>query len=161
MSLCKCGGKLYVVDTRHSGQDTLKKRVCQKCKAEAYSIEKPAEFDSEFQDMWLACERKKQKRKAERNIYDRERALEISAKKQEKRKAKMIKANLFAHNLKSLMEERDIPNKVLAIDMKVPYSTVTNWRAGKYMPGPAIIERLAEYFDISETELTERYLIKQ
>ena len=71
MNLCKCGGKLYIADTRHSGQGILRKKICQKCKSEVYSIEKQAEFDSEFQNIWFESERKKQKRKAERKVYDR------------------------------------------------------------------------------------------
>ena len=155
MNLCECGGKLYITDTRHSGQGTLRKRMCQKCKSEVYSIEKQAEFDSEFQNIWFKSERKKQKRKAERKVYDRERALEISARKQERRKSKIVRAIIFSRNLKRIMSERDISCKVLAIDMKVPYSTVSNWRTGNYLPGPEIISRLAEYFSVAETELSE------
>ena len=155
MILCKCGGKLYISDTRHSGQYTLRKRMCQKCKSEFYSVEKYAEFDSEFQNIWLESARKKQKKKAERKAYDRERALEISAKKQERRKSKIVRAIIFSRNLKRLMNERDISCKVLAIDMKVPYSTVSNWRTGNYLPGPEIINRLAEYFSVAETEFSE------
>ena len=51
--------------------------------------------------------------------------------------------------LKELRKEREIDQKVLAIDLKVSQPTISDWENNQMTPSIENIIQLADYFDVS------------
>lgn len=58
--------------------------------------------------------------------------------------------------LKELRKEREIDQKVLAIDLKVSQPTISDWENNQMTPSIENIIQLADYFDVSLDYLTYR-----
>lgn len=63
--------------------------------------------------------------------------------------------NIFAHNLNKYMDEYGKTNVDISKDLKIKYSTVRDWSAGKTYPRVDKIQLLANYFNILTSNLTE------
>lgn len=64
---------------------------------------------------------------------------------------------IFAKNLRSYMNKNGKNRKDVAADLKVSYSTLTDWINGKKYPRIEKIEILADYFGISKSDLIEDF----
>lgn len=58
-----------------------------------------------------------------------------------------------ADNIKRLRHARKISAAVLAQEIGVSQSTVSDWECAKKMPRAASIEKLASFFEVTEAEL--------
>ena len=65
-----------------------------------------------------------------------------------------IKAT-FSKNLKYFIELNDKQPVDLVNDLKLPFSTVSNWVNGTKMPRMGNVELLAKYFGIEKSDLLE------
>lgn len=65
-----------------------------------------------------------------------------------------IKAT-FSKNLKYFLELNDKQPVDLVNDLKLPFSTVSNWVNGTKMPRMGNVELLARYFGIEKSDLLE------
>lgn len=65
--------------------------------------------------------------------------------------------DVFARNLKKCMMRSGKDRRTIAKDLGLPYSTITDWINGKKYPRINNIEKLAEYFNISKSELIEDF----
>jgi len=65
-----------------------------------------------------------------------------------------IKAT-FSKNLKYFLELNDKQPVDLVNDLKLPFSTVSNWVNGTKMPRMGNVELLAKYFGIEKSDLLE------
>lgn len=63
--------------------------------------------------------------------------------------------NIFTKNLNYYMNKKGKNKTELSNDLKLKYSTVRDWCNGVNYPRPEKIEILANYFDISRSDLTE------
>lgn len=64
--------------------------------------------------------------------------------------------DIFSYNLTKLMDRKGKTVADVAADLGYPYMTVSDWTKGKKMPRMDKIEVLANYFDISRSELIEK-----
>lgn len=64
---------------------------------------------------------------------------------------------VFSRNLKKHMARSGKDRKSIADDLDFPYSTVTEWVNGKKYPRIDRIEKMAEYFGISKSDLIEDF----
>lgn len=56
-----CGGRLKVIDTRHTGHETYRMHRCECCGKLVYTCEFEVEFDEKMIDLWrrnARCRRK-------------------------------------------------------------------------------------------------------
>jgi repressor LexA len=56
-------------------------------------------------------------------------------------------------NIKRLRQHKNITGLELAEAMSISQSTVSDWENGKKLPRAGTIERLAEYFDVSKSDI--------
>ena len=64
---------------------------------------------------------------------------------------------VFSNNLKAFIEKSGKERSVIADDLGIPYSTLTDWVNGKKYPRINSIEKLAIYFGISKSDLIEDF----
>lgn len=64
---------------------------------------------------------------------------------------------VFAKNLKRQILKSGRDRRQISEDLGFPYSTVTEWINGKKYPRIDRIEKLAEYFNISKSDLIEDF----
>ena len=65
--------------------------------------------------------------------------------------------DVFARNLKKHRDRSGKDRRQIASDLGFPYSTLTEWINGKKYPRIDRIERLAEYFGVSKSDLIEDF----
>ena len=65
--------------------------------------------------------------------------------------------DVLSKNLKKYIARSGKDRSEVASDLKISYSTLTDWVNGKKYPRINNIERLAAYFDISKSELIEDF----
>lgn len=70
--------------------------------------------------------------------------------------ADQIKA-IFAGNLKNLMRQHKINQQQLSVIAGVSQQSVSNWLNCKQIPRMGIVQKLADYFDVSKAELLENH----
>ena len=63
---------------------------------------------------------------------------------------------VMASNIKKYMEQNGVDSKKVCDDLSIPPSTFSNWINGKIYPRIDKIELLANYFDITKSDLVER-----
>lgn len=64
---------------------------------------------------------------------------------------------VFAKNLKTFMVMSGKDRKEIGKALGLPYSTLTDWMNGKKYPRINNIEKLAEYFGVSKSDLIEDF----
>lgn len=64
--------------------------------------------------------------------------------------------DVFSQNLNRKMKELNKTRKDICDAIEISYFTVTDWVKGKKMPRMDKIEKLAQYFDCSISELVEK-----
>ena len=62
---------------------------------------------------------------------------------------------VLARNLKKYIMKSGKERSVIAEDLGLPYSTLTDWVNGKKYPRINNIEKLATYFEVSKSDLIE------
>ncbi len=62
---------------------------------------------------------------------------------------------IFSRNLKRLLDINDKQAVDIVRDLKIPFSTVSNWMNGQKMPRMGKIEMLAEYLHCDKSDLIE------
>lgn len=62
---------------------------------------------------------------------------------------------IFSRNLKRLLDINDKQAADIVRDLKIPFSTVSNWMNGQKMPRMGKIEMLAEYLHCDKSDLIE------
>ena len=62
---------------------------------------------------------------------------------------------VFAANLKKYLERDEKQPADLVRDLKIPFSTVSNWVNGVKLPRMGKVELLAQYFGIEKSDLLE------
>ena len=62
---------------------------------------------------------------------------------------------VFSKNLKRYLEINEKQPADLVKDLKIPFSTVSNWTNGAKMPRMGKVELLAQYFGIEKSDLLE------
>ena len=65
--------------------------------------------------------------------------------------------DIFAKNLKKQMNRSGKDRRQIASDLGFPYSTLTEWVNGRKYPRIDRIEKLAEYFGVSKSDLIEDF----
>lgn len=65
--------------------------------------------------------------------------------------------DILAKNLRKYISESGKDRTTVAEDLGFPYSTVTDWVNGKKYPRINNIEKIAEYFNVSKSELIEDF----
>jgi transcriptional regulator with XRE-family HTH domain len=63
----------------------------------------------------------------------------------------------LSRNLKKYITKSGKERSIIAEDLGLPYSTLTDWVNGKKYPRINNIEKLAAYFDISKSDLIEDF----
>ena len=63
--------------------------------------------------------------------------------------------DIFAKNLKNLMQERKVNAKELSRALDFPYTTVLSWLKAEYYPRIDKIEDIARYFGVMKSDLME------
>ena len=63
----------------------------------------------------------------------------------------------LSRNLKKYIAKSGKERSVIAEDLGLPYSTLTDWVNGKKYPRINNIEKLASYFKVSKTDLIEDF----
>lgn len=64
---------------------------------------------------------------------------------------------IFSKNLKNHMNVNGKNRKEVANDLNISYSTLTDWVNGKKFPRIEKVEKLADYFGISKSDLIEDF----
>ena len=64
---------------------------------------------------------------------------------------------VLAANLKKYIERSGRDRQTIAKDLKIPYSTLTDWVNGNKYPRINNIEKLAAYFGVSKSDLIEDF----
>ena len=64
---------------------------------------------------------------------------------------------IFAKNIRKQINNKGKDRKQVAEELGVSYSTLTDWVNGKKYPRIDRIERLAEYFGVSKSDLIEDF----
>ena len=62
---------------------------------------------------------------------------------------------IFSENLLSLLHQKGIDQKQLAMDLGISAASVTHWIKGNKYPRIGKIEEIAEYFNVPMSRLTE------
>lgn len=62
---------------------------------------------------------------------------------------------IFSENLLSLLHQKGIDQKQLALDLNISPASVTHWIKENKYPRISRIEEIAEYFDVPMSRLTE------
>ncbi len=62
----------------------------------------------------------------------------------------------FAEKLRSLRKEYNISQKTLAAKLGFSYTTISNYESGRNEPNISTLIRIADIFDVSLDELTDR-----
>jgi transcriptional regulator with XRE-family HTH domain len=62
---------------------------------------------------------------------------------------------IFSRNLKRLLDINDKQAADIVRDLKIPFSTVSNWMNGQKMPRMGKIEMLADYLHCDKSDLIE------
>lgn len=62
---------------------------------------------------------------------------------------------IMAENIKKLMNSRGIDRRKLSEDLNISYTTVSDWVNGKTYPRIDKIEIMAEYFNVTKSQLVE------
>ncbi|EGQ1623596.1 helix-turn-helix transcriptional regulator [Staphylococcus pseudintermedius] len=62
---------------------------------------------------------------------------------------------IFSENLLSLLHQKGIDQKQLAIDLNISPASVTHWIKENKYPRIGKIEEIAEYFDVPMSRLTQ------
>ncbi len=62
---------------------------------------------------------------------------------------------IFSRNLKRLLDMNDKQAVDIVRDLKIPFSTVSNWMNGQKMPRMGKIEMLADYLHCDKSDLIE------
>lgn len=62
---------------------------------------------------------------------------------------------IFSRNLKRLLDMNDKQAVDIVRDLKIPFSTVSNWINGQKMPRMGKIEMLADYLHCDKSDLIE------
>ena len=62
---------------------------------------------------------------------------------------------VMAKNISRLMKENNIDRKKLSNDLKVKYTTLSDWINAKTYPRIDKIELLADYFNVAKADLVE------
>lgn len=70
-----------------------------------------------------------------------------------------IQREVFAHNLKIYMKDRNVSQKDLIRDLKLPSATVSSWVNGQRMPRMDKIQLLADYLEVSKSDLIEKVIL--
>ena len=68
---------------------------------------------------------------------------------------------ILARNIRKYITMCGKDRRVVAKELNVPYSTLTDWMNARKYPRIDRIERMAEYFKISKSELIEDFEKKQ
>jgi len=68
----------------------------------------------------------------------------------------MDNKKIFAENFNYYMDINNIDRQKLCKDLGYKYSTVRDWALGKVYPRIEKIQALADYFDITKSDLTEK-----
>lgn len=63
---------------------------------------------------------------------------------------------IFANNLNYYMTRKGKSRNDLKTDLKLKYSTIRDWTNGAKYPRPETIQLLADYFNILQSDLTEK-----
>lgn len=61
----------------------------------------------------------------------------------------------FSKNLKHYLEVNDKQPVDIVNDLKIPFSTVSNWTSGKKLPRMGKVELLAQYLGVEKSDLLE------
>ena len=69
--------------------------------------------------------------------------------------------NKFAYRLRDLRREFNISGKTLAQWLDVTDANVSQWETGRNYPNQAVLEKIADYFDVSLDYLMGRTDIKK
>lgn len=64
---------------------------------------------------------------------------------------------VLAKNLKTFIERSGKDRKIIAKELGFPYSTLTDWVNGNKYPRINNIEKIAEYFGVSKSDLIEDF----
>jgi transcriptional regulator with XRE-family HTH domain len=62
---------------------------------------------------------------------------------------------IFSRNLKRLLDMNDKQAVDIVRDLKIPFSTVSNWMNGQKMPRMGKVEMLADYLHCDKSDLIE------
>lgn len=62
---------------------------------------------------------------------------------------------IMAENIKKLMNSRGIDRRKLSEDLNISYTTVSDWVNGKTYPRIDKIEIMADYFNVTKSQLVE------
>lgn len=65
--------------------------------------------------------------------------------------------DVLAKNLKKYIAKSGKDRRTIAEDLGFPYSTLTDWVNGKKYPRINNVEKLAEYFGVSKSDLIEDF----
>ena len=65
--------------------------------------------------------------------------------------------DILAKNLKKYISKSGKDRSIIARDLGFPYSTLTDWVNGKKYPRINNIEKLANYFEVSKSDLIEDF----
>lgn len=68
---------------------------------------------------------------------------------------------IFAKNLRKYISMSGKDRKEIAIDLGFPYSTLTDWMNANKYPRINNIEKMADYFGVSKSDLIEDFEQKQ
>lgn len=68
---------------------------------------------------------------------------------------------VFAKNLRTLMTNSGKDRKEIAKTLGVPYSTLTDWANARKYPRINSIEKMAQYFGVSKSDLIEDFEAKK
>ena len=68
---------------------------------------------------------------------------------------------VFSKNLKRFVNMSGKDRKEISKVLGIPYSTLTDWMNGNKYPRINNIERLAEYFSVSKSDLIEDFELKK
>lgn len=55
----------------------------------------------------------------------------------------------FKSTFKKLREEKGLTIEELAIELKIPYTTLLKYESGEIIPGEEILKKFADFFDVS------------
>ena len=67
---------------------------------------------------------------------------------------------IFGNNLSYLMAQKGVTAKELSKEMDFPYTTILSWIKGEYYPRIDKVEELADYFEVSMSDLIEAQMDK-
>ena len=68
---------------------------------------------------------------------------------------------VFAKNLRTLMKSSGKDRKEIAKALGIPYSTLTDWANARKYPRINSIEKMAQYFGVSKSDLIEDFEAKK